>query len=171
MRTIGIKYKQHPSQQEIKKVLDYNPETGIFTRKNLAKKGQGYYGRTTGTKDTHGHIRIMINKTRYAAHRLAWIYVYGDDLPKELDHINGIRNDNRICNLRIATRSLNNANRKKRGHSSLPKGIEPLPSGRYSARIQYEGKRHYIGSYDTAEEAHDAYFIKAKELFGEYARA
>ena len=87
----------------------------------------------------------------------------------ELDHINGIRADNRIANLRVATKSGNAANRKAK-RSDMPKGVRALPSGNFAATIEKNGKGTYIGTFSSKEEAHAAYYTEAKRLHGEFAR-
>jgi hypothetical protein len=110
----------------------------------------------------------------YRAHRLAWLYVYGEALGEfeEIDHINGDRQDNRIGNLRRATKSQNMAN--MRGHSKLglPKGVSiQAKSRRFMACIMVGRRKKYLGTFDTATEAHAAYRAAAQEHHGEFARA
>lgn len=94
---------------------------------------------------------------------------YGD-WPSIIDHINGVPTDNRISNLREATASQNNANRRSR--CSFGRGVQRNKTGnRYEAKIKIGGKLTYIGSADTPEAAQELYAAKAKEVFGEYARA
>lgn len=90
--------------------------------------------------------------------------------PYELaDHINGNSLDNRRCNLRLATTSQNNANRgKHRNNRSGFKGV--FRNGKkWRAVISTNGKAVHIGTFDTPEEAHEAYKIRAIQLFGEFA--
>jgi len=85
----------------------------------------------------------------------------------EIDHFNGIRDDNRISNLRCVTKSENMENQKrvhKNNNTTKLMGVSPLPSGRFQAAIQINKKLFYLGSFDTAEEAHQAY-LKAKRKF------
>jgi len=90
----------------------------------------------------------------------------------QVDHINGIRDDNRIENLRWVTRSQNQYNTKVRKHNRVGlKGVsvdQDKKSNKYQARIIIEGKQKNIGWFSTPEEAHEAYVAKARELHGEY---
>ena len=86
------------TQKELKELLQYNENTGIFTWKiNKAKQIQ--IGSVAGYLHHTGYIFIKINNKNYLAHRLAWLFIYGK-IPKMIDHINRQRNDNRINNLR-----------------------------------------------------------------------
>lgn len=87
-----------------------------------------------------------------------------------MDHINGVRDDNRISNLREATGAENCRNRKKRRNTRYAKGVT-VKYGRFLARIWVRGKRICIGRYDTEEEAHAAYVASAEKEFGAFARA
>lgn len=89
------------TQSELKKIFLYEKESGIFTRKRLNK--------ITGSKNNCGYLNININNKTYYAHRLAWLYVYGE-FPKHIDHINHIRTDNRIANLRNVEHKENRRN-------------------------------------------------------------
>jgi hypothetical protein len=98
------------TQSELKKLLDYNPDTGIFTWTNPKKKTN--IGKIAGCFDSAGYVIIRINKKSYKAHRLAWLYNYGKFPNSLLDHINGIKNDNKLCNLRECTNIENQFNTK-----------------------------------------------------------
>src|SRR3990167_3120706 len=101
------------SQQRLKELLSYNPNTGEFTRLVATGiHGCNKAGVVVGCLSDHptqGYILIRVNNDGilYRAHRLAWLYVYGFWPPADIDHINGNRSDNRIVNLRSVTRSQN----------------------------------------------------------------
>lgn len=118
-----------------------------------------------------------VNQTGYAETTIDGKFVKQHrvliDVPEQLDvdHINGIRNDNRRSNLRVVTKSENNKNRKLNDNNSTgAKGVCKLPNGKYHARIQFNGTRMSIGTFNTIKQAADAYDQKAIELFGEFAR-
>jgi len=96
------------TQELLKSLLTYDPNTGVFTRD----------GKIVKTKNTSGYIQISVKARKYCAHKLAWLYVWGVYPNGDLDHINRIRDDNRINNLRIATRSLNRLNSNKRSDNT-----------------------------------------------------
>jgi hypothetical protein len=132
-----------------------------------------YAGKTAGHTWENGRIYIMINKRPYYASRLAWMYVHGDMPILEVDHIDCDPLNNSISNLRLATRSQNLANtRKKAGRTSKYKGVYwQKHTQKWMARIQVKGKSLYLGIFDSEEEAHAAYCKSAKEHFGAFARA
>lgn len=150
-------------------VLDYNPETGEFTWKNPSSY-QMHSGDKAGTLNASGYVFICINGIRYKAHRLAWFYHYGewpsDEMP-QIDHINGNRADNRIANLRLATRLRNSRNLKIRtSNTSGYPGVSLIKStGRWRAYIG-DGKGSYIqlGCYSSYEDAVAARKQAEKEL-------
>jgi hypothetical protein len=150
--------------KDMKVRLSYDGETGIFTYKNGRKSGQ-----RAGCLNGQGYRRLCIRSTYIAEHRAAWAMHYGSFPGEILDHINGIKSDNRICNLRLATPSQNVANRGlKSNNTSGLKGITKLPHGRWQAQIRIDGKSKYLGSFDTKEDAAAAYAVVAGRAFGEF---
>lgn len=119
-----------------------------------------------------GHRVIIINQNRYKAHRLAWLYVYGSWPPFEIDHINGLPDDNRIFNLRlIEARWQQRANQKiRKDNRSGFKGVR-LKGKKYTARCKKHGIVTEIQGFSTPEEAHAAYIKMALKTFGDFARA
>jgi hypothetical protein len=116
-----------------------------------------------------GYTVVSLKRSSWQAHRLIWLMVYGEDPgPHEIDHINGDRSDNRLINLRLATAAQNRQNSSARRGRQLPKGVKKN-KGRYGARITCEKTVHWLGTYDTPEEAHEAYRKAANALHGEFA--
>lgn len=154
----------------LKEVLSYDELTGIFTWK-MDRRGGSYSGDQAGYVDSKGYLSIQIEGVRYAAHRLVWFYCHSKWPPEQVDHQNNDRLDNRLSNLRLATQGQNSANSLRR--KSGLKGA--YFSGRHSAKkpwfakIEFNGRQFYLGSFKTAEEAHTAYMAAANQYFREYA--
>ena len=98
------------TKEELLNNIEYNPETGKFFWKKT-KQGRNK-DLSAGGKDKDGYIAICINGSQYKAHRLAWIIYHGFAPTEQIDHINKITSDNRICNLRLASQTENNCNQK-----------------------------------------------------------
>jgi hypothetical protein len=156
-------------EDTIKEKYIYDSTTEIVTNKKSGKAVG--YERTNNAVAGKSYLVVDIwhnKKThRISVHRLAWLFVHGS-FANEIDHINRDKQDNRISNLREATRTQNQANLFKTNKSGF-KGVHMRPSGTFYAHIGNNGKQHYIGSYKTANEAAIAYNKKAIELFGEFA--
>ena len=159
------------SHEELKRLLHYNPETGIFTW--LVSRGNTKPGKKAGYLESSlGYRRIRINKVDYKLHRLAWFYMTGKWPKNHIDHINGIKDDNRFHNLREATTSQNMFNNKTRSdNTSGYKGVGwHKKANKYVAYISVKGRQLYLGIFETPEEAHEAYKQKSLEIAGQFAR-
>lgn len=153
----------------IRDAISYCPETGIFHWK-ISPSRNVKAGSVAGWVDRDGYIRIEFNKRRHSAGRVAWFLMTGTWPAFQIDHRNLNRSDNRWENLREASPTQNAANKSTSSH--LPKGVTfHRQTGRFQAQIGQYGKNYYLGLFDTSEEAHAAYCLKAVELFGEFARA
>lgn len=165
-------HKQLPSQDRIGQLLSYDSRTGELywkiTQSNVIRSGS----KAGSLNNANGYVRIKLDKIMYAAHRLVWKMHTGKDPAHHLDHINGIRSDNRIENLREATNSQNIAAAKLNKISKSGKTgvyyIERL--GKYTAAFRKNRKYNYLGLFGTLQEAEAAYLKAFKESFGEYAR-
>jgi len=154
------------TQARLKELLDYNPETGVFTWKRFMG-GTAKAGTVAGTTDSHGHIQIKVDRKLHLAHRLVFLYVAGT-APAEVDHINRVRSDNRLANLRSVSRSENRHNTApcKRNKSGV-KGvfwIERL--GKWQAYISTAGKRKVLGCYAQFDDAVAARLRAERALVG-----
>jgi HNH endonuclease len=144
----------------------YDPETGKVTK---AKDG------TEVTDRSHGYIRLRFKHDgkhiTVQAHRAAWALVHRDWPTCQIDHINGNRADNRLCNLREATHMQNQWNRPghtDRSNSPYP-GVHPLPNGRWRGMIMVNGVRKHLGVYDTPDLAFIAYQSASREMRGQFS--
>lgn len=142
--------------------------TGEFIRiKSSGSRGK--IGIICNSKNKKGHIQIGIDGRAHGAHRLAWLYVYGEIPKNEIDHINGIRDDNRIVNLRNATHHQNCWNSAVTKSSS---GLRCVFWNKkmkvWNASTSFKCKRYYLGSFATKQEAYASYIIFCKENYGEF---
>ena len=142
----------------LRELLSYDAATGEFrwikSNSNRALAGS-VAGRST---NCDGYKEIQVDKRLYKAHRLAWLFVYGE-WPDQIDHINGDRCDNRIENLRNVTGALNTHNQTK-PHStnrSGALGVVRKPNGRFQAEIRVLGRKRCLGTYGSVEAASAAY--------------
>lgn len=160
------------TQERLKELFDYNPMTGDFVRKVSRSGPKAHVGSVAGCDNGQGYIRIYVDGKPYKAHRLAWLYVHGS-MPKEIDHKNLNRSDNRIANLRAVSRGQNRTNcGAYKNNTSGLKGVSLYkPNGKWKAQIQKDGKKLALGYFDTKEEAHSAYVNAASRMFGEFARS
>lgn len=148
--------------------LSYCPVTGLLTWKRDNKRSCA--GKVAGNPDREGYIEIGFDGFFLRAHRVCWAMHYGAWPEKQIDHINRVKSDNRIVNLRLATPSENNANRGcMRFNTHGDKGVTRLPSGNWQAQIQFNKKNHYLGSFKEKADAIAAYAAAAIRFFGEYA--
>jgi len=150
------------SQEILKKWLYYNHTVGQFYWRHA--KGNTKPWQKAGAMDAYGYISIKFMNKFYKAHRLAWLYVHGEMPKGEIDHVNRIKNDNSIENLRVATRKENNENKlaNKNNLSGL-KGVSfDLKNKTWFARIMNNGKVHRLGTFSTPEDASKAYIEAAK---------
>ena len=138
---------------ELKRILDYNKDTGVFTWKvaiNNRIKKDG----SAGTLGKMGYKCISIYCKRYLAHRLAWFYITGEWPKGHMDHENHVRDDNRFCNLRVVTRTENNRNmlKSKRNTSGITGVNWDKNISRWRARI-HVNKNIELGMYNCLLDA------------------
>jgi len=173
-----------PTQELLKQLLCYDPETGVFiwherslnTFKTIGA-GKIWNSRFSekqagGICKLTGYVFIGINKIQYRAHRLAWLYEYGYLPLVEMDHINMIRHDNRICNLREASHGENNQNKRKlRNNTSGYKGVcWDKQAKKWKAQIGKDNKIHGLGHFNDIKHAYFAYCKASKQLHAEFSR-
>ncbi len=144
-----------------KSLLSYSAETGEFMWVN--PRGRAKAGRPAGSLDRYGYRQILIDGRQVLAHRLAWAFVHGAWPDKQIDHINSLRDDNRLTNIRPASGSENQQNvSKRKGATSHYLGVTWHKAARkWHAKIQAAGQRYSLGYFDNEDEAHMAY-LRAK---------
>lgn len=152
------------AQSRLKELLHYDPETGVVTWR--ATRGGVRAGTVAGSTNHNGYLQIGVDGRDYLVHRLVWLYVHGDWPKHQIDHINGVRADNRIANLREATNAENNQNLAIRPHntSGFMGACWDSERRKWLAQIRADGKRKYLGRFDTPEVAHAAYLSAKSEL-------
>lgn len=145
------------TQARLKELFDYDPETGVVTRRRSTTKSPA--GSPVGSKVGAGYLGTFVDGRRQLIHRIVWVYIHGVWPPHDIDHINGVKADNRLANLRLATRSENQHNmRDRKNNTSGFVGVRRSDSASaWSARITVEGREIHIGCFSTAELASAAY--------------
>lgn len=154
------------TRDRLKELMHYDQETGVFTRLVTTNNRGAKAGDTAGSKSKNGYLFVSIGYKKYLLHRLAWLYVHGCWPEKDIDHINGIRTDNRIANLRDVSRSENLQNtRGPRANSSSGLLGVSFDKGRnkWTSQIMLDGKHIHLGRFDDKEKAHQEY-LKAKRI-------
>jgi len=146
-----------------RQALAYDPETGVFVWR-VSKRGPVKAGDRAGMIGPEGYRAIKVNQRKYRASRLAWAMFYGEQPPEEIDHRNGVRDDDRIANLRPATRAQNAENVKGRGVRF------EADRGKWLARVCVDYKQINLGRFSTEAEAVAAVRAAKLLLRGEYGR-
>jgi hypothetical protein len=155
---------------ELRRLLSYDPETGVF-RWKVSRSNRVKVGAVAGTICSGGYCSVWIGRF-YKSHRLAWLYVHGRWPDEMLDHVNGDPTDNRISNLREASRAENGMNRgRNRNNASGQKGVHWYAKlNKWCVSIKLEGKTRHLGYYSSLEDAANAYSEAARSRHGEFAR-
>lgn len=139
------------SQDYLKSILRYDPETGIFY---WTIRKSGICKEEAGSLSSNGYRTLMIDKSNYAAGRLAWIMFHGIQPDGQVDHMNHDKSDNRISNLRVVTNQENQMNRRYSGNNSGVMGVcQSKRNLRWYSYIKVNQKMINLGSYKDIEEA------------------
>ena len=159
---MGASYKPLPAAEELWELFSYNPLTGqLHCRKT---------GKIRGWRTRRGYRRVVVAHNKFLAHRLIWKWITGFEPRGCLDHIDGDGQNNRFLNLRQATHSQNSCNRgKDTSNTSGFKGVF-RNRDRWTAKVMAQGTIHRLGTFDTPEEAHQAYCEAARRLHREFAQ-
>lgn len=150
------------TQERLKELLDYNPETGVFVWR--VSKGTRKAGRVAGAVNITGYVDIAIDGKKHRAHRLAWLYTYGCWPNKDIDHINRIRTDNRIENLRDTDKNEWNRDKQVNNTSGYTGVSWHKWTKKWIAKIKVYGKNTHLGLFDTPEAANAAYMAAKEKL-------
>lgn len=159
--------------ERLRELFSYDPATGIVTRR--IKCGQrGPIGMRVGVGNGKGYLGVQVDGHNCKLHRVIWMIHNGCEIPDgyQIDHINGVRSDNRICNLRLATNTDNQHNTPpKKVNKSGFKGVYwHVANRRWGACIRVGGRSKFLGLHASREEAAAAYDAAAKIHYGEFAR-
>jgi len=156
------------TQEEARELFDYNPETG-----ELRYRAGRNAGSIAGMVSKNGYQVVWSKGGRKSrkllyVHRLVWLLSYGE-WPTRIDHINMDKSDNRLSNLRLATRSQNLANQRVRARTGFKGVWRHGPS--WAASIRKDNVTHHLGTFQTPELAHAAYCKAAESMYGDFARS
>jgi hypothetical protein len=169
----------------LRQMLEYDPDTGVLTWLPRTSEMFGEYGGEQSAKwfnenmagkpagsGSGGYVRIQINGLTFAAARVAWALYHGEWPVGEIDHINCVKFDNRIANLRVASRAENSRNKCVRSKNKLGvKGVHfDARKKRYVVQLKLLGKTIYRKRFRTIDEAAAAYAAAARQYHGEFAR-
>lgn len=147
--------------ETLRGVLDYDKETG-----EMIWLGKCLEGKPAGCRRKDGYVVIRINGVLLYRHRLAWMHAYGIEPTYTIDHINGVKGDDRIANLRDIPTEINSQNQRKAKSENKSSGYLGVQKnhGGWQGHITIKGKRHLLGTYKTPQEAHQAYLVAKRRL-------
>ncbi len=152
--------------ERLRELFEYDPETGVFHRKISSSRWP--LGYTVGKLRSDGYRIVYVDGALYRAHRLAWLFTFGEWPNQFIDHINGIRDDNRISNLRDVSAAMNQQNQRKAPVSNKSCGVLGVTwhagTSCWKAAIKVNGKRIHLGLYKTTALAHEAYVVAKQTM-------
>lgn len=150
----------------LREVLTYERDTGLF-RWSVRTSGRIRINSIAGASDKDGYVVIRIDRVRYRASRLAWLYVHGKWPDGEMDHINHVRTDDRINNLRDVGRLENNQNVRYPRNNNKSTGVLGVAveksTGRFKASINVSGRKIHLGTFRCVDSAHEAYLVAKRK--------
>jgi hypothetical protein len=152
------------TQARLKELMTYDADTGVFTRiKSVNRAGR----RVSDKPNTDGYLHFCIDYKIYLQHRAAWLYAYGEFPEGHLDHINRIKTDNRLCNLRVVTDFENSQNTPPAKNNLYPHVGWIAQKKSYRVKIKSAGKAHvrFFKSLEDAKQCSDEMRKKYKPLF------
>lgn len=163
--------------EQAKRLLDLNVETGELRWTASASMGR-LTQRIAGSAHANGYRQVKIGQRAYLAHRLVWLIAHGEWPQGQIDHIDGCRTNNALCNLRVVTSGQNKQNiavTQRKSVSGLV-GAVYVPGGtrrrdRWESRIKLNGVSTHLGHFATPEEAHAAYMRAKARVHPYFSRA
>lgn len=154
LKKLNYNQPEELTQAKLKELFSYNPKTGIFKRKISVSKNTSI-GDIAGSKTKQGYLVIIINYKGYYVQRLAWLYVHGYFPEHRIDHINRIKTDNRLCNLREISHSCNlrNSGIRSDNRSGITGISWTKAQAQWCVRITVNNKAYFLGRFSDYEEA------------------
>ena len=152
------------TQARLKELMTYDANTGMFTRiKSVNRAGR----RVSDKPNSDGYLSICIDYKIYLQHRVAWLYAYGEFPEGHLDHINRVKTDNRLCNLRVVTDFENSQNTPPAKNNLYPNVGWIATKNRFRVKIKSAGKAYvkFFKSFEDAKQCSDEMRKKYKPLF------
>lgn len=153
--------------ERARELFDYDPLTGVLSWKKRPH-GKRDPSLVAGYVNTVGYRVTMVAGKGYLNHRIAWLLTTGEWPTLEIDHLNGVRDDNRVCNLRESTSKLNKENVRKARASNKTSGLLGVSlykrDGTYAAQITVDYRCTCLGRFATPEEAHQVYLEAKRRL-------
>lgn len=156
--------------EEVRRLFDYSNEAGGLVWK-VSPARAVKPGSRAGTHNGEGYRTVCIKRNFFLEHRLVWAHVYGAWPSLQIDHINGVRDDNRISNLRDVSPSINQQNKRSAPKSSKSGvlGAHLRSNGTYQPKIRVDGRCVALGTFKTAQEANEAYLSAKRKHHEGYA--
>jgi len=165
------RHKPLPPVELLRELFRYDRDTGLLIRNKPGRKVR--VGQAVGWPTPRGYLSTVINRSKYSVHRIIYAMAHGKDPGLyEIDHIDGDKQNNRLENLRLATRNQNLANGPANRNAACQfRGVSFFkPIKKWAAKIQFQNKSKSLGYFDSPEQAARAYDEAATRLFGEFAR-
>lgn len=164
-----VEYRKGFSLDELKNLICYDPSFGKFTWL-INRRGYAKIGDIAGSYNFGGYIVIKIYGCQYQASQLAWFYMTGEWPEDEIDHEDGITDNNKWNNLRKAAHIQNAKNRKLNINNTTGfKGVHKR-GNKYRSKINFNGIQISLGTFDTMEDAKSAYDKAADFYYGQFIR-
>jgi hypothetical protein len=156
--------------KRLRECLSYDADTGVLRWKTKPSKNVAA-GDIAGCRDHRGYWLVRLDRQLLLGHRVAWALHHGEWPERDLDHINADKSDNRLVNLRLATRTQNIANAPAYNRNGMPKGCYQLKGRRrWYSRIRIDGKYKQLGTFATAQEAAEAFEREHRAAHGDFSR-